>query len=322
MDNNQCFAYRCLKEEVRKMSTSGGAFYSLAESIIKHGGVVFGAALSEDQSLCHICVNHIEDLPALCGAKYLQSNIGESFLKVKQYVEEQRTVLFVGTPCQIAGLNKYLGNVNQTLYTCDIICHGVSSPLIWKEFVLYKERTLKGKMEVVRFRDKLDYQWSNCKETFIINGRKYAADEYAKIFYDHDAFRPSCYSCHFANLNRQGDLTLGDFWGVEKAHPSIYDEKGVSFVMVNSKKGDKLLEILAGYGELVRSNVSNTRQPQLYKPVKKPITRWLFWNIYAHGGIEDVIRYNSNNLSLISIARNTTNSIKRLAKKFLRMIKR
>ena len=321
MSRQKYYAYKNRDDEIRRLSTSGGAFYTIAEAIINRGGVVFGAAVREDCLVEHICVNKKEDLFRLQGSKYLQSRIGDTFTQAKNYLKDGVPVLFSGTPCQIAGLRNYLGKNNDLLYTCDIICHGVSSPLIWKKYIEYKEKQLGGKVSAVSFRNKKISTWSECHETITINGTVYDSSEYAKIFYDHEAMRQACYKCRFTNLSRPGDITLGDFWGVDKVHPEIYDELGVSFVMCNSDVGEILCDYLKDNGELIVADISQTRQPQLYKPVREPATRKQFWKIYDKEGISKILKLNNNPISRINIKRKTIFYIKKVGKKIIALRK-
>lgn len=332
MEQKQCYAFKHNSEEIRRCSTSGGAFSALAEAFIEQNGVVYGATLSKDDMLVrHIRIDSIEEISKLQGSKYLQSIIGDVYKQVKNDLAQGRNVLFSGTPCQIAGLKKYVRLNYNGLFTCDIICHGVSSPLIWQDYILFKEMQLGGKVKDVCFRDKQDYLWSNCKEIIYVENtntgiiQKESADEYAQIFYEHEAMRPSCYQCRFTNLERPGDITLGDFWEIEKTHPEIYDEIGVSFVMTNSEKGNKLVDILSSKGDIVKAALNETRQPQLYRSVRKPSTRHWFWSKYETRGIEYIIQNNLNKYSIINIRRwiiFKTKSVVKVTLAFVRSIGR
>lgn len=190
----QCFAFKHKDDRIRSRSTSGGAFSAIAEEIIRNGGIVYGASLNQgDMTVSHIRIDTIADVDRLRGSKYLQSRMGDTFIQVKIDLKSGKKVLFSGTPCQVAGLRHYLLKEYENLFTCDIICHGVSSPLIWKEFVNSIEREHRTKVINACFRDKEEYQWNNCKETLYVQApgtgevAKVPADDYAKIFYEHEA---------------------------------------------------------------------------------------------------------------------------------------
>ena len=237
------YAAYALDETVRLKSSSGGVFTLLAENIIALGGAVFGAAFDEEQQLKHICVDTAEDLEKLRGSKYVQSEIGTSYVEAKKYLDSGRFVLFTGTPCQIAGLYAYIRKDYDNLYTQDIICHGVPSPLVWQKYVEYRETIAGAKTQKIVFRDKteswkkysLRFDFKNSKE-YIHNQGK---DLYMKSFLKNLCLRPSCYECGFKGP-RQSDITLADFWGIWNIIPEMNDDKGCSLVLVNSEKGQHL----------------------------------------------------------------------------------
>jgi len=195
-------------------------------------------------------------------------------------------------------------------------------------FVNTKKVELNAKIITACFRDKTDYLWSECKETLSAisfsecTPKKYSADEYAKTYYDHESMRPSCYQCKFTNLSRPGDITLGDFWGVKESHPDIYDELGISFVMKNTEKGDKLIRMLYERGDVFSAKVCETKQPQLYKPVRKPVTRKWFWRAYNARGMGYILYKNSQKCSFINIVRTLIHIGKCMLKKLVRISKK
>lgn len=235
------------KQDIRLNSSSGGIFTLLAEEIIAQGGVVFGAAFADDfKSVHHICVENVNDLGKLRGSKYVQSKIGETYRQAKEYLNSGRKVLFTGTPCQISGLYAFLRKPYEELYTQDIICHGVPSPMVWEKYVAYRECLADAKTQQMRFRYKKD-SWRAYEILFDFkNGKSYGAkvgeDLYMKAFLSNACLRPSCYDCAFKGIVRQADLTLADFWGIEKVLPEMDDDKGTSLVLVHSEKGSRLFQ--------------------------------------------------------------------------------
>lgn len=232
-------------DEIRKGSSSGGMFTLLAENVLKNGGVVYGAAFDEKMQLRHIPVESPEDLPRLRGSKYVQSDTGSIFRDVKQKLEAGRSALFAGTPCQIAGLNSFLGKKYEGLTTVDVLCHGVPSQFELDKYIAELRRKLKIsdniKVSDIRFRDK-KFGWS-CEHIAVDfeNGQKYKSDiskdVYVKMFFRNLGLRKSCSNCPFANYPRQGDISIGDFWGISKLDKTQNDGKGTSLVLVNSPKG-------------------------------------------------------------------------------------
>lgn len=238
----QAYAMMNLNEEVRLNSSSGGVFTLLSEYIIGGGGVVYGAAFNEAYEVEHIRIASLEEIEKLRTSKYVQSRIGTCYQLAKKDLEDNRMVLFTGTPCQIAGLKGYLKKEYDNLYCQDIMCHGVPSPKLWKKYI--KELPL-GAIRSVSFRDKT-VSWSQF--SMKITGdkgsicEKFFDNTYMKAFLADIALRESCTNCNFKELNYYSDLTLADFWGLDQVYPELDDSTGVSLVLVNSDKGQHLLK--------------------------------------------------------------------------------
>ena len=233
-------------DRVRNMSTSGGVFAGLAENTIGKGGIVFGAAFSEDlKAVKHTAIERKEDIIKLQGSKYVQSEIGDSFLQAKQELEKGRAVLFTGTPCQINGLNAYLGKEYDDLITCDIICHGVPAPAAYEKYISELESSACSKPVSVSFRDKTEGWKSYSFKAQFENGAEYrklnVEDPYLRAFVGNLDLRPSCHVCNAKGINRSSDLTLGDFWGMDKVCPEKNDGKGTSVIFANTEKGLDLI---------------------------------------------------------------------------------
>lgn len=236
---------------IRQDSSSGGAFTLLAEAILGSGGLVFGCTLDADLRAHHIAVDDPLDLTKLRGSKYVQSEVGLSYSLAKAALEKGKQVLFVGTPCQTAGLYAYLGNKrHDRLYLADFICHGVPSPAVFKAFLQEQESAQGSKMVAHRFRTK-DHGWKQTgiqlgSYSLFDNGqtvRRYPAfrDPYMNAFLDDVDLRPSCYACKFKTLPKEyADFTIADFWGVDKVAPELNDKKGTSLVLVHTAHGQHL----------------------------------------------------------------------------------
>lgn len=244
----EAYAAWALDDEIRENSSSGGVFSVLAAKVLDNHGVVVGCALTDGcKTAQHIVIQSKEDLWKLRGSKYLQSQIGPVYRKVKDELSAGREVLFSGTPCQIAGLKSFLLNTRQeNLFLVDIICHGVPSPMIWEKYVRELETEFGAPARRASFRYKR-YGWK--KFSLLLefsNDREYLKalnrDWYLRGFLSNLYLRPSCYCCKFKGGGRLSDLTLADFWGVENIFPEFNDDKGVSLLLVSSDKGRKLLE--------------------------------------------------------------------------------
>jgi len=250
-EKNDIKAYAAVNknESIRQKSSSGGIFSIIAEYVLSNGGIVFGAAFDEKLHLRHIAVNCIEDLELLRGSKYLQSEISSAYNEAKTYLEAGTPVLFTGTPCQIAGLYKYLNKEYDNLLTQDIICHGVPSPMVWEKYIEFRETQAASKAQKTFFRNK-KYGWKKFSVQFIFeNCTEYqqvlSQDFYMRSFLSNYTLRPSCYECAFKNKLRLSDFTLADFWGIQKINPDLDDDKGVSLVVVNSQKAMRIWESLS-----------------------------------------------------------------------------
>ena len=236
--------YAYAKEEaVVRNSSSGGIFTALAEEILQENGLVFGAGYDKDYRVCHMAVASTEELYRLRTSKYVQSDLLDTFLQAKNALQEGKKVLFTGTPCQIAALKRYLGREYETLYTADIICHGVPSPLVWKT---YLEQVHPGKeIQRISFRDKT-FGWYGFSMRIDAEGEKpyierATKDPYVRAFLANLTLRPSCYQCQYKTLDRFSDITMADYWGVELVHPELKEQQGVSLALVHSGKGRRLL---------------------------------------------------------------------------------
>ena len=266
--DNEPKAYSCYNKnnEVRSKSSSGGIFTLIASKILEKNGVVFGASFNNKFMVEHIYVEKEEELYKIRGSKYLQSIIGDSYKQAKKFLEEGRYVLFTGTPCQIEGLLSYLNKDYENLITQDIICHGVPSPKVWNKYLEYREKE-DGEIPLeINFRSK-ENGWKNYNLKFRYNGHEYKnnqnTDKYMQAFLKNVSLRESCYNCSFKKINRLSDITLADFWGIEKVNPKMFDDKGMSLVIVNSKKGNKLFNSIQD--EIVKEEI-NINEAIKYNP--------------------------------------------------------
>ena len=232
------FAARCGND--MKDSSSGGVFPKLASEVIANGGKVYGAAFDEEFNVVHIEIADIEGINELRGSKYVQSELYSAFEDVRYELDEGRKVLFSGTPCQVAGLRKYLGKDSPLLLTVDCACHGVPGPGLW---TMYRKALTErhGALKHVAFRDK-GRGW--CHYDFNVNGKvvPYMKDPYMALFAQDMTLRPSCYRCPARNGRSGSDLTLADLWNVAEVVPEMNDDRGVSLVCVNTVKGRDAFE--------------------------------------------------------------------------------
>ena len=231
--------------EDRIKSSSGGIMSLLAKNILQKQGIVYGATL-EDKKVRHIRIDNIKDLPRIMGSKYLQSEIGDIYRKVKDDLEQNKQVLFTGTPCQIEGLKSYLNEEYDNLLCVSIICHGVPSPRIFEKYINEKEINEKKKIKNINFRDKKD-GWHNYSIAYEYTNDKnvipFTSDTYMNAFLSNLILRESCYNCQMRFKNKNtADMIIGDYWGIENVFPEMDDNKGISAVIINSEKGKELFE--------------------------------------------------------------------------------
>lgn len=238
--------YACYNkdEELLKKGSSGSVFCLLAHYVISCGGVVFGARFDENWEVVHDMARTEEELFPLMGSKYLPSNVNGTYEKAELYLKQKKLVLYSGTPCQISGLHSYLGKKYDHLITVDVICHGVPSPVIWREYL--KSRVKRKKIKSVNFRNKdsgwLDFTLKIELENGKIIQKPRNYDVFMRGFIKNAFLRPSCYQCCFKDQNEEADITLGDFWEVRKRCEPLYNEWGTSLVMLNTIKGQQIFE--------------------------------------------------------------------------------
>ena len=245
-----CYAAISSNTEQATKSASAGIFAAMAETVIENDGIIYGAAFSDNWGVHHISVDKLHELIALQGSKYAHSETGKAFCEAKEELQTGRQVLFSGTPCQIAGFKAYLGKEYENLITVDIVCHGVPSVRMLQAYLKTFEDKYGGKITAFTFRDK-SIGWG-INGSAVINGKRIkiwqSASSYLYYFGQGSLYRDNCYYCPYANSNRPADLTIGDYWGIEKQHPELlakrgWDEtKGISLLLVNTQKGKSFLE--------------------------------------------------------------------------------
>lgn len=236
-------------DEVLAKSTSGGAFTAIADAVFAQGGIVYGAAMLDGMQVKHIRTSGKDDFEGLRSSKYLQSDTGTTYQMVEQDLKQGKTVLYSGTPCQIDGLKNFLGKDYENLYTVDIVCHGVGSQAYFDKYMDYA-RERYGKIKALRFRSKEYAGWSCGGVVVVVDSsdclKKIPYRDFDNYYYSYflsgDIYRKSCYSCKYANTNRVGDFTLGDYWGVEALNLPLQTENGCSLLLVNNRHAMQLLD--------------------------------------------------------------------------------
>lgn len=290
-------------------SASGGAFAVIAEAVLKNEGIVYGAALPMENGILkpkHIRVDSLDKLILLQGSKYVQSEIGDTYSQAKRDLIQGKVVLFSGTPCQIAGLKKYLKKEYNNLITIDIICHGVPSKRLFQDFIEFHGKKLGGKITEFYFRDKTKGQGMITRSVYVGEGHGFkekvlmgGCTAYFHFFLKSYTYRENCYSCPFASEERVGDLTVGDFWGFHEEYPSydvkqgLSNGKGVSCILVNTNQGQVALKQCEGQFVLMTSDFEKVARhnAQLNSPSKYSPKREQILELYQKEGYEAVDRY-------------------------------
>lgn len=313
------YAAKNNNEEIRLKSSSGGIFTLLAEQIIAEGGVVFGARFNESWEVVHDYTETIEGLEPFRGSKYVQSVIGDNFIKAKQFLKDGRKVLFSGTPCQIAGLKKFLRKEYENLLTVEVVCHGVPSPMVWRDYLDYKRaKRAVGKNTVssslnklpviagISFRDKtngwkkygfkISYAASKAAENSVSKSADntnyeitpFSEDLFMKGFLKNLYLRPSCYHCAARQGKSGADISIADYWGIQSIHPEIDDDKGTGLILINTKQGANYFNSTANQIDSLTSSYNKAimQNPCIVKSVKEPNRRQQFWQNYPMSKID------------------------------------
>lgn len=295
------FGYSSKKSYITK-SASGGFATSCSEKIIDLGGIVCGCALINNEAR-HIFVEKKEDLHLLQSSKYVQSNVGDAFLQIKGYLQLNRKVLFIGTPCQVSGLKCYLGNNYDNLLTIDLICHGVPSPKAFKLYIKYLEHKENSKITNYNFRYKPKGRWGPhyysyyCADKNVLRKGYLIRDKYGNDFLKGNNYRESCYVCQYTSIEkRPGDFTIGDFWSIEKFYNDKQNVNGVSSVIAHSTKAIDFLN--ENYCEdslfvATRESVLD-KQGNLFFPSKRSSDR----DFYYANMNDDYFKYKKVKLSI------------------------
>lgn len=284
------YAAMNVSDDIRLSSSSGGVFSAIATSVIQEGGVVFGARFDEDWNVKHDYTDTIKGLKAFQGSKYVQSDIGQSFIDAERFLKEGRRVLFTGTPCQIHGLNLFLRkDYGDSLVKVEIICHGVPSPMIWREY-LKTQCAYAELISQISFRDK-SKGWE--QYGFSISGTNQGTsfyepmqeNLYMNMFLRDVCLRPSCYACPSKGGKSSCDVTLGDFWSIKNHYPELYNSKGVSAVLIHSQIG----EIALQSGGVAKSEVDYSAvlagNSSIEQCAAKPKSYDRFWKYINEYGI-------------------------------------
>lgn len=269
-------------------SSSGGAFSAISDVVLEQGGIVIGGgySFSNDSVEYYICRTKAErDL--LKGSKYIQCDTSKIYRQLEAEIETQKAttkapILFTGTPCQISSVKSYL-NMRKVfydnLYYCDLICHGVPSPGVWKFYINPIKKRMK--FDFITFKDKT-LGWNQPLAYVKEKEKKVSLRGFTLLYFGKIIMRPSCHKCPYTKVERIADITLGDHWNIRTVDPDFWDKNGVSLVIVNTPKGCRLLSQAAHKLTICERTEQECLQPSLIKPADKSSYRDWFWRLFCH----------------------------------------
>lgn len=284
------WAVKHTSSDVRQASRSGGVFTSISDYVLEQNGIVYGCELIENDKALHTRATTAQERNKFRGSKYIQSATYHIYESVKNDLLSGYWVLFSGTPCQVDALVNYCKNVNQSkLITVDIVCHGVPSSLIWSDYLEYIMKKFSKTIKSVEFRDKITFGWSAHEETFTFtDDTKVSSHIFRQLFYNHLILRESCFICPYKKLNRVGDISIADCWGITNNYPEFDDNKGVSLVLVNTAKGTAIFNNLNSI-DSISVDINKLMQPCLEYNWEIPDNYNEFWSYYSKHGFQKVI---------------------------------
>ena len=301
-------------DDVRMSSSSGGVFTVLSDLILSQGGVVYGAVYKESMRVCHTCANSKELRDKMRGSKYIQSDLSGIYRQVAEDLKAKKKVLFVGVPCQVSALKSFLKCDYNNLYTADLVCHGVPSNEVWQKFVKCINEKYNKTLIDYSFRNKqVSWRRYSPKLTFsdgTVVGENNLTASFIELFRYDVSLRPSCTECRYSSDHREGDFTMGDFWGIENLVPEMDDGKGVSALMINSFKAEELFGAMKEQLLLHECTVENimARQPNMSRPSKPSVKAQEFKNDLQNLPFDKVLK----KYTRVGLKRRMIDSVKKL----------
>lgn len=292
-------------------SASGGVFAALASYIIQKKGIVFGCTLENIKDkhtpiIKSVC--NLEDLQSLLGSKYVQADTLNTYNEVKELLNKNFRVLYSGTPCQIAGLKRFLRRDYDNLITVDLICHGTPNMKMFQSYISYIENKEQGAVKDFVFRDKSKgwgtfyyrYSFLTKKNKLKIIIREYTSSVYYRLFLSSAIYRDSCYYCPYATLKRISDITIGDFWGIEKEYPELdiskggklNFKKGISCVFINTERGSRVWSEIQSMVSSIPVDIDKIVKynHQLETPSSLPPLRQIYLDAFKSGGYSSLVK--------------------------------
>lgn len=305
----KCYGFKN-EDIIRMKSSSGGAYTAISDKILFQGGACYGSVFTDSNDVIFQKARTKCERDLFLGSKYVQSDIRNSYFDIGVELKNQERVLFTGTPCQVAGLKQFLKAKKismEHLITIDLLCHGVPSPKLWKDYIRFLEKKNRGKVMGYSFRDK-EHGWSGYHIKVEYDNGLVECDSredliFTSLFSMDLILRPTCYKCPYSCKEQCGDITIGDYWGIHQVDQDFADEKGISLIIVNNKKGNQVMKDvldnpLYTWKEYPYNYVS---QPNLTYPTLKNLVTDLFWMQYRKKGFLWIVqKYSGYNNSFIN----------------------
>lgn len=274
--------------DVLNTSSSGGFFTAISDVVLSEGGIIYGAAFDENMIVRHCRATNAVERNRMKGSKYVQSDIGNTYLQVKSDLQNGKKVLFTGTPCQVDGLIRSLRGKTDNLLCVDLICHGTPSPLVFADHLNMIAKKTHERVLDYCFRPK-KWSWHVHREiAYLSNDKEYHSNAYSDlwrtIYYMKFASKLSCHHCQYSCLERPGDITMGDCRGIDAVCPEFGSSEGASLILVNTPKGLSYFQKIKPAMKVVDLVIDDVMQPPLREPSKQSVSRNKFMSIYKEKG--------------------------------------
>lgn len=311
------YAVKHKDTNIIKQSSSGGLFTALSDAFLESGNAVASCLYNYETDKVEFQIyEDTNTRDSARGSKYIQATIGDGFKNVSEWLKANpdKELITFGTGCQMNGLSRYLElkKLRSRVVFVDIICHGATSPGLWEKYLI--DKGIKGKLEYISFKDKRN-GWHNPTVYSVVNGEEISIKDFSELFYGKWAIRESCYECPFTKIDRDTDITIGDYWGIESAMPKFADPMGVSLALIHSKEGLELFEKIKGKIDYRQSNKNDCLQPRLISPANRPKDRKQFWSDEKEKGVGYCMENYKRKEAKIPLWRRVGSRIKRQIKK-------
>lgn len=306
------YAGRVKDAEILMKSSSGGAFTAISDYFLDNGDAIMCTMYDYvDHTAKFRIVTNVSERDVARGSKYMQSKPGAIYKEALTWLKSnpKKQLFFIGMGCQAEGFRKFseVSGIRDRVWIADIVCHGAPSPKIWREYAACLEKKNGGMLSGLNFKDKRN-GWKSPIAKVDFGDREVLIGDYVRIFYNRCALRPSCHACPFSTTERQIDITIGDFWGIDEKMPDFYDKNGNSLFLIHTARGEELFNRIKGTLDYRECSVEDCLQPNLIKPTPVSQYRAQFWRDYYKKGINYIMK----KYGTVSIQTKVKNKIKKI----------